>query len=367
MIAVAIALRKTGIQWFRQLIIFLLGFLIVFTPWLVTGRDANGSPYLWVKILDVIKIRYTPGFPSGELNNSPKTAVLSKVSLISKDSPNNTHAYQDPDQFPYFVINHALHNVVASFLILPDSFSQTDQELNNLLKRPYLDENQRLTWQGEISARQIPFLAINLVLLAFGFGWSWSRWKWSGLLPAWFYTGYIISLGLARNSGSRYIVPIDWILFLYYLIGIFAVLEMFTTVFENSQNGTPFLAIHETNKNIFPVFAIVAVFSLSVLVPIAQIPIVTQSIPSCENQIINPAYQNINLLEGKVFYPYFASNKYSFLFLTCNQFTEFTLNGFDIPLESGQKLIIEFSKKEPNQPEKIFFEENSEFLQVWTR
>ena len=359
----AIALRKTRTHWFRQVLIFMMGFLLVLSPWALTGQDANGSPYLWVKFLDVLNVRYLPEIPSRENNNQVDMPAAIKVASLTDFHPDKAHSEMDTQNFPGFVINHALHNTVTAFLTLPDSISQSDQILKNLTKRPYLDE--KITWRGEIQAGQTPFLVLNLFLLALGLGWSWGRWKWAGIFPACIFFGYIITLGFARTSGSRYIVPIDWILFFYYIIGIISILEKFTTVFENIQIETSSFESRTRARPIPLIFAVATILALAALVPIAQMPILTQNLPSCENKINNPAYPQLSLLKGKALYPYWNEKTFSFIFLTCDQTIEITIKDFNISLQNEQEIIIGFSKTAINQPEAIFLEDESRLRQVW--
>jgi len=269
----------------------------------------------------------------------------------------------DTHSFPGFIISHALHNAVAAFLALPDSLSQNDQMLKSLIQRPYLDET--VTWRGELQAGQIPFLAVNLSLLALGLGWSWNRWKWAGIFPALIFIGYIIVLGFARTSGSRYIVPVDWILFFYYTIGIIVLLEKFTNVFENIPTGIPLFESNGRASPILPVFAVLIVLLIGALIPIAQIPIITQNLPACENQINDPAHPQLSLLKGKALYPYLDKKTFSFVFLTCSQTIEITIKDLDTPLQNDQEIIIGFSKAEPHKPEAIFLKDSSSIRLIW--
>lgn len=358
----AIALRRTFTNWFRQILIFMLGFLIVLAPWALTGQDANGNPYLWVKFLDVLNVRYVPQIPFQESNNQVDIPTTIKVASLTDFHPVKTPSRMDIQNFPGFAINHALHNIVTSFLTLPDSISQNNQSLKNLLQRPYLDE--KANWRGEFQAAQVPFLVLNLFLLALGLGWSWGRWKWAGIFPVCIFFGYIITLGLARTSGSRYIVPIDWILFFYYVIGIIAILEKFTTVFENIQIVPLSSESRIYTKPIPLVFAVATILVLAIVTPLSQTPILSQNIPPCENGINIPAHSHLNLLKGKALYPYWNEKTFSFVFLTCGQTIEISIEDY-ISLKNEQKIIIGFSRTVINRPEAFFFEEPTGFQQVW--
>lgn len=60
----------------------------------------------------------------------------------------------------------------------------------------------------------------NLLCIATGIGSAWSQWKIAGLVPLLTYLTYNLGTAAARTSGGRYIVPVDWILPVYFAIGI---------------------------------------------------------------------------------------------------------------------------------------------------
>lgn len=367
LLGMAIALRKMGTSWFQQTLIFALGFLVVFTPWVLTGRDANGSPYLWVKFVDVINVRYFPDMPSLEQDSQTKAIAPKKlVALPQIHPPNDSRTPMDPEGFPGFVINHSLHNVVAAFLTLPDSVAQKDQVTHGLLERPYFDEKQTDLWQGELQVGQVPFLVINLFLIALGLRRCWDRWKWAGIFPILIFAGYILTLGFARNSGSRYIVPIDWVVFLYYTVGIITLLEVFTIAFESFQKDAPFTS-EARNWPRPALFAVSFVLLLSLLVPLAQRPILLQKYPACESLVNHTSRQQFSMLKGKVLYPYASQGSLSFTFLTCDQTVEIFVQSPNLGFHHGQTVVIGFSKTVPGQPDAIFLEENLDLQTVWER
>ena len=75
-------------------------------------------------------------------------------------------------------------------------------------------------WNGDFNHEEFTFLILNLGLLSIGAGYSWWRWRWAGLIPLFVFTGYILSNVIARSSGGRYIIPVEWVVFLYFGIGL---------------------------------------------------------------------------------------------------------------------------------------------------
>jgi hypothetical protein len=56
--------------------------------------------------------------------------------------------------------------------------------------------------------------------------------------------GYNLSNGLARTSGGRYLVPTDWVLHIYFVLGFLVIIYQLRDWKETHHSGTAFLA-HE--------------------------------------------------------------------------------------------------------------------------
>lgn len=363
LIIITLIYRKKASTWLSQVVIFSIGFMVVFSPWLLTGRDINGQSYLWTKINDVITVRYPhiPFIEKKDLSNLhvrvEQSELLATVEADNRDIP--------MQEFPIFVINHSLHNMITTFLALPDSPFPKDQDLRALIKRPYLDEKQTAIWNGSLQPIQLPFIIINLLFLAIGLGWSWRSWKWIGIFPAVIFVTYAITLGFARSSGSRYIVPVDWIVFFYYILGIILVIEYFFDVFTDYPDE---ISIGKrSNLRPFSSFQVILfVLFLAVLIPLAQIPIITKKFPLCNSQVFDSRYEQLDLVRGKALYPYAEEDTFYFVFFVCGQRSEINLSEFNVPLQHGQTIIIGFSKDNLSVPQAIFLEENLVLVPVWS-
>ena len=69
--------------------------------------------------------------------------------------------------------------------------------------------------------------ALNIFFITLGISVAWRQEKLVGLIPLAMFMFYDLSNGFARTSGGRYIVPIDWIVTIYFLIGVFQVIILF--------------------------------------------------------------------------------------------------------------------------------------------
>jgi hypothetical protein len=57
-------------------------------------------------------------------------------------------------------------------------------------------------------------------------GAAWKRARLGGLLPLIIMLTYFAVNALARTSGGRYLVPVDWVIVIYYLLGLFTAVEL---------------------------------------------------------------------------------------------------------------------------------------------
>lgn len=91
---------------------------------------------------------------------------------------------------------------------------------------------------------------------------------------------YYLSNALVRTSGSRYLIPADWVVYLYFILGVFVLLGSLRIipVLEQSQEITPIPSI----KNPWVLFVIAALIGLS-------LPII--------NLLFPPLYHNESKLQ----------------------------------------------------------------------
>lgn len=356
-----VVLWRYKAKWFRHSATILLGFTMMILPWVLTGVDATGRPYFFIKFYDVIQQRYNPKPPKAEF--LPQETIFEQNRLISfpANEPYWSSSQIDPPdytKFPFFVANHFFHNIIGAFLSLPDSFSINDQSLRTLVDRPYWDEADLSSWAGELNPLQLPFVLLNLLLIALGIGWSWNRWRLVGILPILIFLTYCLSQGLARSSGSRYLVPIDWILYMYYGIGVLSIflllpkflklkLQVVETDNGPSSDGEP------PSRKRWPVLLVALMLLVALVVPIVDNMVPNTSILCDENQNdiqLDPALkenspQGTNFLLGELLYPYFSNQKLEFVLLSCKSTRQFEINvdkieNLNVSRLPGQLVII---------------------------
>ncbi len=362
---ILLVFKDKMVVWIRHTAIFVLGFSILVGPWLVTGVNANGQPYLIYKFFDIIDARYNPT----SILNQPEqhiSTTLKRAKFAYHQTP-PTNKVIEIQEFPGFVINHFLHNLVSSFLTLPDSISYPEQNLEILSQRSYWKDGR-----VQIANSQIPFALGNLAILSIGIAWSWKKWRWRGFAPAWIFIVYSLSLALARTSGARYLVANDWIVYLYYGVGIAIILQMI------SEELSKFIHAQTDDTDIkdtlpkSPQWKLPAVFALSLLLASA-IPIASYSIPERVNfcdpvNITNSSLQNsLTYYKGEVLYPIKDKGTLIFTLLTCKGPIEVQAIGYNGRLTHGQTVIAGWDSTHtpPGVLVRAIFTDNPDPVLLW--
>ena len=130
-----------------------------------------------------------------------------------------------------FISNHFFHNLLSTVLVLPTDLMHND--IGHIANQPnaFWSDN----WDGRIDWLSAILLTFNLALIAMGCGLAWEKRKWAGIIPGLVFVVYCLALGVARTSGGRYIVPIDWILYLYYGLGLIAIMRWIHLAFKEGD------------------------------------------------------------------------------------------------------------------------------------
>jgi hypothetical protein len=210
-------------NWLVSSVLILLAVIAITLPWEFRNLSRGGVMYssIVAKIQDVIRARYTP--PPEPDSMSPQEKGLSLVTFkqaeILSSLYGDTYIAQDPscNSITCFAPKHFLHNVITSILILPTS--PTFDDLRHTVKETY--PFWHADWQGNFTLLSLFFFVLNVFFITLGISVAWTQQRLTGLVPLAVFMFYNLSNAFARTSGGRYIVPIDWVISLYFMIGIF--------------------------------------------------------------------------------------------------------------------------------------------------
>jgi len=164
--------------------------------------------------------------PTVETNDSipdsvlidPSTANDNDAATVENAENGNSDFYKSKVSM---VLGHFLNNQIKSLFVLP--FQIYPAHPTTILEQEYWKEP--VSWDGEMPLEHILAFCVNLILLSLGIATAWKNFRWAGLIPLVIQMSYYLSNALVRTSGSRYLVPVDWVVYLYFLLGIFTLLR----------------------------------------------------------------------------------------------------------------------------------------------
>jgi len=215
--------------WRRSLValgLFAVVFGVCFLPWMMNTPAGMEQPYLVLKIRQIIETRYqapTSGNGHNNLVVAPLKEHINEAGIggVFYNQAMLQQMLEDGQKsLVWALVNHWLHNQWLTVLSLPNTFALKD--LSHTLQAPYWQDVR--SWDGTLDWEQTLLTWGNLVLVALGIGDAWRRWRWAGVLPLAMQLGYFLANGLARNSGARYLVAVDWVTLIYYGWGLLMLL-----------------------------------------------------------------------------------------------------------------------------------------------
>ena len=213
-------------KWLVSSFLLMLAVFAVTLPWELRNQSLGGHIYssIFAKFQNVIQQRYSP--PSGPDSFLPQEQSLSFVSfkklqaLAARSEEDLLRVEKPCNKVTCFVPNHFLHNILTSILVLPTSPVLDD--LRHTVKENFPYWNPK--WDGTFVLSSLLVLALNIFFITLGISLAWKQWNLIGITPLVIFMFYDLSNGFARTSGGRYIVPIDWIVTIYFLIGVFQII-----------------------------------------------------------------------------------------------------------------------------------------------
>jgi hypothetical protein len=231
------------LQWkiaLRDIVLFVAAFFITISPWMWRNQRVAGEPLFFLPQFNrVIQQRYQT--QSDSIENRVISFSLSrslKTSLVTSGTEENDNDIFDKYQF---IPRHFVHNIITSVLVLPPS-PVLDDLRHVVVDYPYWNQTTPSWWE-QISGSMGIFLAVNLILLSIGLGSAWKRFGFISLVPLAVFLFYNLANAFARTSGGRYIVPVDWVVYFYYAIGLVVVMRFFILLLSY-QPGNFFVETH---------------------------------------------------------------------------------------------------------------------------
>jgi hypothetical protein len=276
------ALLRYGRQWKHWLIACALigvGVIAVTLPWEIRNVARGGVMYASIvtKVQDVIRTRYHgPQSNTGTseiLAQNLSVVTLQQTRVLSTLYSTNLQQEQACNSIVCFAPKHFLHNTMMSILVLP-----TSPMLDDLRHTVKGDQSVwRANWQGNFTPSALFFLILNIFFIVLGIAVAWKYQGLPGLVPLAIFVIYNMANAFARTSGGRYIVPADWILPLYFVIGVLFAFRQIANLIAHEAipfpDAPPTVRTethHAWSPWITTFFVFTILFGIGLLVPLAE-------------------------------------------------------------------------------------------------
>jgi hypothetical protein len=213
-----------------------LGIFLTLSPWLwrsytLTGKFTLNDPDQMAFLTHQYQLEpgadIIPRYP-----DEPEAAFIKRNNDYVKE-----FTLEHPGVVARFIASHFTHNKVEMFQALPVTFWYVQNPDSDLF--PYWRQQWSKLWEdccsihayvnavgywdplrADIKPYQLPAMVLNLVLISLGLGVMWIRQDIIGWIPLGVSLFYSLSTAVGRYSGWRLILPADWVVYLYFAIGI---------------------------------------------------------------------------------------------------------------------------------------------------
>jgi hypothetical protein len=261
--------KKKYILLCKQLALFLLGVGLVISPWVYRNWQRTGLFFIDSPLFrfGIIYQRFQPDTPQ-TLYNAPVESGQYPVATATTVLPNPTQpaypapapamttplapavtgqswvvataqnywntAMKQPSELVSYALAHFANSQIQSILIFPTTYRGFDSALAFLAHKNltrYLSDCCSLTnysrqvpywhkWNGAFPGQSILPILFSILIIAAGVQITWNKHGLISLVPLFMVLTYLGFNAALRNSGGRYILPVDWAVILFYSIGI---------------------------------------------------------------------------------------------------------------------------------------------------
>ena len=314
--------RKT----ITQIFFLILGVSISLSPWLyrnwkITGGIVFDNP---LSQMSVLAVRYsehkehtTIPHLDGE-NDSEYSNRMLKIAI--------ERIYANPLKTTVSISNHFFQNLTGSLLTFPirkNLPSETDLFIPT--------SNFWEGWDTEINPGKNLTLLFYILIFGIGIATAWRKLQWLGLLPLGINLFYNLWTAMFLASGIRLLFPIDWVFYLYQMLGIISITSFIFLLLGTFPQRTRKPESTSLRKTVFAwrYAAIFLIFLTGISLPLSEIVVpdqypqqpqtqmwdeftkqTVQLSPEELNTILINHQQELTILKGRAIYPrYFPAGE----------------------------------------------------------
>jgi hypothetical protein len=193
-------------EWVQACLIFCAMLALTIAPWMIRNYVTAGQFALDYMSPTSVLYSQLSGETDLTVMGAERVEGNQLLALVLK----NPGAVSGP------VLNHFLNTQIGGLLALP-----LIAPFDGLLAPIQL---YWMEWDGTLAWYNLVLVILYLAVIAMGMSAAWHRLRWIGLTPLAFNLGYALSNGIARFSSWRYNLPVDWVAYFYFGIGVIEIL-----------------------------------------------------------------------------------------------------------------------------------------------
>ena len=221
-------------RWIKYSLMLALGMLLVLSPWIWRNYQIDGKIFLDQPNFraDLFAKRYSEEPEETSIKVNPGESYEEYSERMADNAVE--FIQEQPKSIGQFILSHYMNSQIQTVLVLPTTFRLIDSGIEFMGHKsvPKFWEDccsvngyvRRLPfwfkWDGVLLHQSIIPVLFDLLLIALGISVAWHRNRFLGLLPAALMVAHLLINAVVRNSGGRYILPVDWVGIFYFSIGI---------------------------------------------------------------------------------------------------------------------------------------------------
>ncbi len=220
---------KNRRSWVLGSALMVLGVALTIAPWFIRNYVATGGLVLDNPISQTMTLARRWSGDNGndlipQLPNEGMAQYSSRMGALALES-----LRQHPAQIISAAISHFVNSETDNLLLFP-----ARDRLNNPAELLW---PQHAFWQGNTPE---PFVIVYLCLFCLGLAAAWHKNGLLGLLPLVISLIYNAWTALFLSSGDRFLVPVDWAVYLYLFFGL---LTLVSLIFAGREQVSAWMAV----------------------------------------------------------------------------------------------------------------------------
>ena len=214
------AFRNTPKKGLKQTLYFAAALILCIGPWLIRNHRITGQFVFDHPMTQTAEMARSYNFDGEDLSQLPDEndgAYTQRMTAFIASSMKKHFS-----TVAGFVVSHFLNSEISNFRLFPLRDHLND--LSELLKSK--EAYWELLENNEITGYNLFFFGLGFLVWAFGAGAAHQRSPKAGLIPLAAITIFNFSTAMGRYSAGRYLIPTDWIMMLYFAVGLADILSV---------------------------------------------------------------------------------------------------------------------------------------------